>query len=327
MGKCNIDIILQMLTLYSNGEFEVTTGTEENVFIRDGMLVFKPTLQDESLLTVNSVLNLTADGTCTSDDAANCVAVTNTSTGAIVNPVKSARITTKNFAVIKYGKIEIEAKMARGDWLISSIWMLPAINTYGAWPRSGEIDIAMSRGNNYSDTDGGNNIAQSTLRWGPDTTNNGWWRTNVGHKPPVSTYSYNDKFHTFGLEWSDKYLYTYIDSRLIQVLFVGFDTPFFSRGYFPSTDSNGTKIENPWNGAGTSYATPFDQPFYLILSLAVGGTTGWFTDGVDGKPWADASENANADFWAAKDQWYSTWSGDGAGEFQVKSVKMWQQCD
>lgn len=289
------------------------------------MLVLKPTLQNASLVEANTLLNLTADGTCTASDASDCVFQGNMSTQQIIPPVKSARLTTKNFAVIKYGKIEVEAKLAAGDWLISSIWMLPAIDTYGAWPASGEIDIAMARGNNYTDSDGGNNIMQSTLRWGPNTDEDGWWRTNVGRTAPQSTYT--ERFHTFGLEWSEKYLYTYIDSRIVQVLYVGFNVPFWTRGYFPSADSNGTKLNNPWTGDGTTDATPFDQAFYLILSIAVGGTTGWFTDDVASKPWADASDTAKYDFWSAKDQWYPTWNTSGGGEMLVKSVKMYQQCD
>lgn len=42
------------------------------------------------------------------------------------------------------------------------------------------------------------------------------------------------------------------------------------------------------------------------------------------KPWVDASPYAMRDFWQAQDQWYPTW--DKAGEMQVSSVKMWQQC-
>lgn len=37
--------------------------------------------------------------------------------------------------------------MPQGDWLWPAIWMMPDNDTYGEWPRSGEIDIAESRGN------------------------------------------------------------------------------------------------------------------------------------------------------------------------------------
>jgi len=63
----------------------------------------------------------------------------------------------------------------------------------------------------------------------------------------------------------------------------------------------------------------------LILNVAVGGTNSWFTDGVAGKPWVDASPTARKDFWDARDEWYPTWSKGNGGEMVVKSVKMWQQ--
>ena len=44
-----------------------------------------------------------------------------------------------------------------------------------------------------------------------------------------------------------------------------------------------------------------------------GGTNGYFPDGLGGKPWADASPTAAADFWAARDAWLPTW-GEGGTE-------------
>ena len=308
-----------------NGEFEQTTGDDTNIFVRDGKLVIKPTLQNATLVNTDSVVNLTADGTCSSDVPSDCVISTNTTSGYIVNPVKSGRINTMNFAVIKYGRVEITAKLAAGDWLLSTMMMLPALNSYGAWPASGETDIAIARGNNYTYQDGGDNVIQSSLRWGPNTENDGWFRTNIKNTALHTTFA--DNFNTFGLEWSEKYLFTYLNSRLMQVLYVKFNVPFFERGFFPPSEGNGTMLVDPWAGPGSSDATPFDQPFYLILDVAVGGTTGWFADGMGGKPWADASPTASKDFWDAKDQWYPTWEKGGAGEMVISKVEMWQQCD
>jgi beta-glucanase (GH16 family) len=126
---------------YGNGQFEYTTNTDENVFIKDGLLTLKPTLQDSRLMETNNTINLTANGLCTSDVWSNCVISTNTTNGTIVNPVKSARISTtgKKGASIQYGRIEVVAKMPQGDWLWPAIWMLPVNDTYGPWPTSGEV--------------------------------------------------------------------------------------------------------------------------------------------------------------------------------------------
>jgi hypothetical protein len=92
-----------MLTLHSNGQFEQSTNTEENAFIKDGELWIKPTLQDPSLMTGHHVLNLTKEGTCTGQYWYDCVATTNSTNGTVINPVKS--INTKKGATIQYGTL------------------------------------------------------------------------------------------------------------------------------------------------------------------------------------------------------------------------------
>lgn len=328
-------------TLSSNGQFEQTTATDENVYIEDGQLVIKPTLQDASLIQANNILDLTKDGICTAqgDVFKNCHAVTNLTNGSIINPVKSGRINTKAGAAIKYGRVEVTATLPEGDWLWPAIWMLPVKDTYGSWPQSGEIDIAESRGNNYSYAQGGNNIISSALHWGPNHANDGWWRTNVKRNALHTTFS--KKPHTFGVEWSEKYLFTYIDTRLLQVLYSNFNQPFWQRGQFPLSSSNGTRLQDPWSQTGNP-ATPFDQEFYLVLNVAVGGTNGWFKDGASGKPWVDQSPTAKKDFWSAQDQWwvldtlvwfevlltlrffrYPTWKDNGM--MKVSHVKIMQE--
>ncbi len=304
----------------SNGQFEETTNTDENAFVEDGKLYLKPTLQDPALITTNNVINLLDDHSCTSNLWMNCVTSTNTTNGTIVNPVRSARISTKAGASIKYGRIEVEAKLPSGDWLWPAIWMLPVNATYGDWPASGEIDIMEGRGNNYTYPQGGNSIISSTLHWGPETSLDQWYQNNDKQQALHSTYAAG--FHTFSLEWSEKYLFTYIDSRLLQVLYTNFEKPFWQKGNFPPGDSNHTRLVDPWSQTGRD-ATPFDQDFYLILNVAVGGTNGWFQDGVNGKPWVDASVTAKRDFWNAQNQWLPTWKENG--QMVVKSVKMWQQ--
>lgn len=91
---------------YGNGQFEETTTTDENVFVQDGMLVIKPTLQDVKLVETNAIINLTKQGICTEENQmwSSCVASTNTTNGTIVPPVKSGRINTKKGATIRYGE-------------------------------------------------------------------------------------------------------------------------------------------------------------------------------------------------------------------------------
>jgi beta-glucanase (GH16 family) len=298
----------------------MTTNTDENVFVQDGALYIKPTLQAEHLIDTNNVIDLRSDGSCTSTLWSNCLTSTNTTNGTIVNPVKSGRLSTKKGASIKYGRVEVTATLPAGDWMWPAIWLLPVDNVYGDWPRSGEIDIAESRGNDYTYAQGGNNIMSSTLHWGPNSANDAWWRTNVKRNALHSTFPAAP--HVFGLEWSEQYIFTYVDTRLLQVMYFTFDRPLYAQGNFPLSDSNGTSLQDPWTQTGRD-STPFDEDFYLILDVAVGGTNGWFQDGASGKPWVDASPTARKDFWDARDQWYPTWQSNG--QMVVETVKMWQQ--
>ena len=112
----------------------------------------------------------------------------------------------------------------------------------------------------------------------------------------------------------------YTDSRLhamletqVQAQSIGAKKKsFWDKAGFPLTALNGSSgaevvVTNPW--AGSSYMAPFDQcgyryatlfmtetepslrhlAFYLIIDLAVGGTSGWFPDNKGSKPWYDGS--------------------------------------
>lgn len=258
-------------------------------------------------------LNITSsggDGTCTSDDYKACGAKSNSTTGAIIPPVRSARLTTKGKKGIKYGRVEIVAKMAKGDWLwpalcefhssmlqifqvLTSLGMMPEDDVYGAWPRSGEIDIAEFRGNNYSYPEG-RNFMSSTLHWGPSYQHDAYMKTHgVSY---LRRGDFAEGFHTFGLLWTEKYLFMYLDNRLKQVSYTKFNTPLWQEGGFSGlTTENGTLYSNPWAGSGKN--APFDQKFYLILNVAVGAQNGWFFDGEGGKPWVDGSDFAARDFY------------------------------
>lgn len=98
--------------------------------------------------------------------------------------------------------------------------------------------------------------------------------------------------------------------------------PFWQRGRFPLADPKGRPLQNPWARTGTNMS-PFDEDFYLVIDLGVGGRSGWFGDGQANKPWIDTNPTAMRDFWRTKDKWYPTWQD--RGWMEVKSVKMWQQ--
>ncbi|KAK9365294.1 concanavalin A-like lectin/glucanase domain-containing protein [Lipomyces kononenkoae] len=296
---------------FGNGEFEWATTSSNNSFVSDGKLYIVPTFTADVIGEDNMMngytVNLTEAGTCTSTVDSDCAIV----------------LLTSNFANIRYGKIEVTAKLPQGDWLWPAIWMMPKDSVYGVWPASGEIDICESRGNDHTYPLGGVNVMSSTLHWGPVTGLDMYWKTTGGFRLTHSTFA--DGFHTFGLEWNQHYIMTYLDGRLRQVIYHKFGTPFWQYGNFPSTYQNGSTLSDPW--PSTDSQAPFDQEFYLILDLAVGGTNGWFPDNEASKPWSNGDrQTAMNSFWNARDQWQPTWGDEYSRGLVIDSVKIYSLC-
>lgn len=124
------------------------TGHSNNSFVEDGVLYLVPTLTSDEIgkeaVFDGYIYNITG---CTNTNLTECGRVSNSTLRSVVNPVQSARLTTKYSHAIQYGRVEVRARLPRGDWLWPAIWMLPTDNEYGPWPVSGEIDIMESRGN------------------------------------------------------------------------------------------------------------------------------------------------------------------------------------
>lgn len=329
---------------FGNGEFEWTTPYEENCYVKDGRLYLVPTM-GQWPETEGAILNLTSMGICTADPERSgrklkdsCFAIRNSTSGTYLPPIESARINTRDSFSIRYGRVEITAKLPVGDWIWPAMWMLPANNTYGLWPQSGEIDIAESRGNGPSflsvdakgyTAKGGHNTVVSTLHWGtntPYTLDQSGLTTN-GLTFPSGYTSLTRDFHVFGLEWTSRSIRTYVDKRLTRVAKFGMPKQgFWSFGAFSKISSGaGYTFSNPWVGSTTN--APFDQEFYLVMNLAVGGL-GYFNT-VDGiMPWdvGDGRDAAMKEFMEAKDSWYPTWGTDDERGLVVKNVKMWKLC-
>ncbi|WP_411026907.1 hypothetical protein, partial [Salmonella sp. s55044] len=88
-------------------------------------------------------------------------------------------------------------------------------------------------------------------------------------------------------------------------------------------------IDNPWANSRNKLA-PFDQEFYIIMNVAIGGT-GYFSDSLINspypKPWLNTSPQAPKDFYDAKANWYPTWNpntnnGEDAA-MKIQSVRVY----
>ncbi|KAI8852775.1 concanavalin A-like lectin/glucanase domain-containing protein [Chytridium lagenaria] len=264
-----------------NWEFQAYTNNRTNTFVRDGKLFIKPTLTTgvvgEQFVSNGGTISYWGNNedlnSCTDNADYGCM---RTSDGTnILNPVQSGLLRSVRSFSFRYGKVEVSAKLPKGDWIWPAIWMLPKHGVYGQWPASGEIDIMESRGNAPGYPAGGYDTIGSTLHWGPNYFLNRYPLTNVAKKIP------DDGFHTYGLIWTPESIITYIDDPSNIVLNVPL-SDFYAKGKFPAGTAD------PWaNGCS---AAPFDQEFYLILNVAVGGTSTYFPTGTFGTLVASGSQ-------------------------------------
>lgn len=293
-----------------NWEFQYYTNNRSNSFTRDGVLYLKPTLTAETLndqsLMGGSEINLwgsTPADQCTGNAFFGCQRTAGGG-GNVINPIQSARIRTAQSFSFRYGRVEIRAKLPKGDWIWPAMWMLPRFNQYGAWPASGEIDIMESRGNapGYA-AGGGYDTFGSTLHWGPDYSRNQWALTHQVFKTKDGS-NLHDTWHTYGLKWDETGMYTYLDTDDNKVLSLTFSgQSFWTRGGFSAS-----RLKNPWQDRPNS--APFDQKFFLVMNVAVGGTASYFQDGVGNKPWNNGDSHAVNAFWNSRGSWLPTWTGD-----------------
>ncbi|CAC5400344.1 Beta-1,3-glucan-binding protein [Mytilus coruscus] len=246
------------------------------------------------------------DDECTSNAYSGCKR-----TGSVVhpiNPIQSARLRSKRGFSFKYGKVEVEAKMPKGDWIWPAIKMLPKWNSYGRWPASGEMDIVEARGNmNYKGSNGVTKAVdsvQSSLHFGPSRQHDQTAKATVEKILTSSTFA--DKFHKFSVEWDEKRISFSVDD--VEILKSEPNTG----GFWDMGGLNSTGLTNPWHAnVGGSTMAPFDQEFYLVLDVAVGGTTFFQDTWINfpyPKPWRDASDFVVRDFWQARHLWHPTWS-------------------
>lgn len=165
----------------------------------------------------------------------------------------SGKVRTKGLHSWKYGRIEVRAKVPPGQGMWPAVWMMPEDATYGPWPLSGEIDIleAVNLGASCDDCEGdvGENRSVSALHFGKMSPDN----LAIDQKTPLPDLSLpSDAFHTYAVEWGQGLIRFLVDDR------VHLTVP---REQW-STGSPKAK-GNP--------DAPFDQPFYVMANLAVGG--------------------------------------------------------
>ncbi len=162
----------------------------------------------------------------------------------------STRLVSRGKGDWQYGYIEARARLPKGTGVWPAIWMLPTDWAYGGWPASGEIDIMEHVGYNPEMVYGTVHTEAFNHKIG----------TQKGDSIVVA--DVQDKFHVYAIDWSPKKIDFLVDGE----------------------------VYNTFTNIGSGYkAWPFDQPFHLLLNLAVGGDWGG-AKGVDEEIWPQRME-------------------------------------
>ena len=152
----------------------------------------------------------------------------------------SGRVTTQNKKDFTYGIFEVSAKVPFGKGYLPAFWLMATDEKhYGQWPRCGEIDIMEVLGDQPKTLHG-------TIHYGnPHQQNQGTYTLS-------GTDSFTDSFHTFACEWTPDSLKWYVDGVCYHE----------AKEWYTATDGQ----------EALPYPAPFNQQFYIILNLAVGGS-------------------------------------------------------
>lgn len=144
----------------------------------------------------------------------------------------SSKILTQGKRPIKFGRIDIRAILPKGKGIWPAFWLMPEKSVFGGWPKSGEIDLMEVVGHEPNKTHG-------TIHYGP-----GPGSTSINRSYTLPANTFNDAFHVFSLEWKEDQIKWLVDGNLFSTIH--------------KTDLG-------------AHNYPFNEAFYVIFNLAVGG--------------------------------------------------------
>jgi beta-glucanase (GH16 family) len=150
-----------------------------------------------------------------------------------------------------YGRVEIRAQVPWGKGLWPALWMLPQDDTYGGWAASGEIDLMEIVGEKPHEV-------LNSIHFGSSFPGR-HLITTVHALPGGSTVS---DWHTYAVEWEPGEIRFYVD-----------DVHTCTRNHWWSCGKtvDGAGVEARRASDLHPWPAPFDQPFYLLMNVAVGG--------------------------------------------------------
>ena len=168
----------------------------------------------------------------------------------------SARINTAGKFAVRYGRVEGRMRISAGQGLWAAFWMLPSNSPYGGWPASGEIDIMEAFARRPAP------FVQGVVHYGMA------WPLNAYAAKRYEGVDPADAFHVYAVEWDAEQLRWFVDGAHFHTV------PNGTYWSYYKDDASNAHRRGP-------ESAPFDQPFHLLLNLAVGGD-------LPGDPAADA---------------------------------------
>ncbi|MEM1319652.1 MAG: family 16 glycosylhydrolase [Bacteroidota bacterium] len=154
----------------------------------------------------------------------------------------SARMISMDKMEVMFGRIDIRAKLPKGQGIWPALWMLGGNFSSVGWPACGEIDIMELIGSEPSKVHG-------TAHWGPQGSSTS--QSSSGDFLLTSG-DFSDEFHVFSIIWELGSIKWYVNDQFYHEI---------------TTASVGNN----------SY--PFNQRFFFILNIAVGGNWPGAPDG------------------------------------------------
>ena len=151
----------------------------------------------------------------------------------------------------QYGKFEFRAKVPHGKGMWPALWMLPQEDKYGGWAASGEIDVIEILGEQPEKVLGSIHYGASFPK-----------RELVTHTLQIPGKSTVADWHVYAVEWEPGEIRWLLDSVV-----------WAKQNFWWSCSKNkdGVGIDPQRASDINAWPAPFDQLFYLVMNVAVGG--------------------------------------------------------
>ena len=160
----------------------------------------------------------------------------------------SAKLTTKNLISIRFGRVDVRAKMPKGKGLWPAIWMLGDNIKDISWPGCGEIDIVEMLGHEP-------HKIYATLHY----TNSQNKHEEAQGSKEVAEITFHDAYHVFSVDWDHEKITFLLDNTKVNEVPITADMKEFLRSFYLILN---VAVGGNWPG-DPDETTVFPQSMYV----------------------------------------------------------------